>query len=88
MITRRNFLKTMGVAGVATAGLTACMGDRQGTGSASSQTDIPTDQMTYRTNPSTGDKVSLLGFGMMRLPSKDGRSAREGDAEIDQDMVN
>ena len=44
--------------------------------------------MTYRTNPKTGDKVSLLGFGMMRLPSVDGRSAREGNEEIDQEMVN
>ena len=44
--------------------------------------------MTYRTNPSTGDKVSLLGFGMMRLPSVGGRSAREGNEEIDQEMVN
>jgi Predicted oxidoreductases of the aldo/keto reductase family len=42
--------------------------------------------MTYRTNPKTGDKVSLLGYGFMRLPKipkKDG----SGD-EIDQDTVN
>lgn len=44
--------------------------------------------MTYRVNPTSGDKVSLLGFGMMRLPSVGGRSAREGNEEIDQDMVN
>ena len=45
--------------------------------------------MTYRTNPKTGDKVSILGYGMMRLPSLDGRSAREGGNDgIDQDMVN
>ena len=44
--------------------------------------------MTLRTNPKTGDKVSLLGFGMMRLPSVGGRSAREGNEEIDQEMVN
>ena len=43
--------------------------------------------MTYRTNPTTGDQVSLLGFGMMRLPSQAGGSAREGGA-IDQEMVN
>ena len=88
MITRRDFLKTMGVAGVATAGLTACIGGKQEGESNASSADLPKDQMTYRTNPSTGDKVSLLGFGMMRLPSKDGRSAREGDSEIDQEMVN
>lgn len=40
--------------------------------------------MTYRTNPTTGDRVSLLGFGMMRLPS-----VRRNDAEeIDQQQVN
>ncbi len=44
--------------------------------------------MTYRTNPTTGDKVSLLGYGCMRWPSVGGRSAREGNEEIDQEMVN
>ena len=40
--------------------------------------------MTLRTNPATLDKVSLLGYGMMRLPT-----IGEGqDAEIDQEMVN
>ena len=38
--------------------------------------------MTVRTSPTTGDKVSLLGFGMMRLPFRG-----ESD-EIDQEMVN
>ena len=83
-ITRRDFLKTMGVAGVAATGLSAC-GDNTNT---SVSGEIPTDGMTYRTNRSTGDKVSLLGFGMMRLPSVGGRSAREGNEEIDQEMVN
>ena len=35
-----------------------------------------------RDNPTSGDKVSLLGFGMMRLPF------REKRGEIDQEMVN
>ena len=39
-----------------------------------------TGNMTYRVNHFTKDKVSLLGYGMMRLPKKDG--------QIDQDMVN
>ena len=85
-ISRRGFLKTMGAAGLATAGLTACVGpDKKSSGSAGMEMS---DEMTYRTNPSTGDKVSLLGFGMMRLPSTGGRSAREGNEEIDQEMVN
>lgn len=84
-ISRRDFIKTMGAAGLATAGLTAC-GKQQGKASAG-QEPI-TGEMTYRTNPTSKDKVSLLGFGMMRLPSVGGRSAREGNEEIDQEMVN
>lgn len=86
---RRDFLKRMGAVGVVSAGLSACVGNK-GTSSESTITgEIPTDKMTYRVNPTSGDKVSLLGFGMMRLPSKSGRSAREGaDEEIDQDTVN
>lgn len=83
-LSRRTFLKRLGLTGVATTGLAAC-NSKQSNASA----PIPTDQMTLRTNPSSGDKVSLLGFGMMRLPSVSGRSAREGtDEEIDQEMVN
>lgn len=44
--------------------------------------------MTMRENPKTGEKVSLLGFGCMRWPSLDGRTAREGVGEIDQNAVN
>jgi len=50
--------------------------------------------MTYRKNTSTGDMVSLLGYGMMRLPvleaenDKNGGSARESESPIDQGIVN
>jgi predicted aldo/keto reductase-like oxidoreductase len=40
-------------------------------------------KMTFRTNPLTGDKVSLLGYGMMRLPTK-----VDNSDEFDQDMIN
>ena len=46
------------------------------------QLEPPVGKMTYRTCPSSGDKVSLLGYGMMRLPMK------EGTEEYDQDMIN
>ena len=36
--------------------------------------------MTYRTNRHMQDRVSLLGYGMMRLPQRDGT--------VDQEMVN
>lgn len=73
---------------MAATGLTACAGGGNDGASAASAAEIPADRMTYRTNPTSGDKVSLLGFGMMRLPSVGGRSAREGNEEIDQEMVN
>lgn len=83
ILSRRDFLKTLGAAGIASAGLSACSGSEKATNS-----EIPTDKMTYRTNPKTGEKVSLLGYGMMRLPSVGGHSAREGEEEIDQETVN
>lgn len=86
-ISRRDFLKTAGVAGVAAAGLVACTG-KNAENRTGDKLAAGGGQMTLRTNPKTGDKVSLLGFGMMRLPSVGGRSAREGNEEIDQEMVN
>lgn len=87
-ISRRDFFKLAGTAGIATAGLSACIGKSKTSSNVSTSTGEPSGEMTYRTNPTTGDKVSLLGFGMMRLPSVGGRSAREGNEEIDQEMVN
>lgn len=88
-ISRRDFLKTMGAAGIATTALASCVKQSGGKANQTSGGEIPKDKMTYRTNPKTGEKVSILGFGMMRLPSKSGRSAREGEGEeIDQETVN
>jgi len=42
--------------------------------------------MVYRTNPTTGDRVSLLGYGCMRWPTRK-RADGNGD-EIDQEAVN
>ena len=86
-ISRRDFFKKIGATGIATTGLAACV-NQDKNAISTSVTEIPTDRMTYRTSPTTGDKVSLLGFGMMRLPSVGGRSAREGNEDIDQEMVN
>ena len=51
--------------------------------------EVPLGQMTYRTD-THGQQVSLLGFGMMRLPFEGGAgAARENpQAPIDQEMVN
>ena len=47
------------------------------------QVEPPVGKMTYRTNPNNQDKVSILGYGMMRLPSK-----TENKDDFDQDMIN
>ncbi|MDE5622913.1 MAG: aldo/keto reductase, partial [Alistipes sp.] len=47
--------------------------------------EIPTDRMTYRTTPTTGDRVSLLGYGCMRWPTVPG--AGDSGNNIDQEAV-
>ncbi len=76
-INRRDFLKCLGAGSIAAAGLSTA-GCRTN-GSADGQ-----GEMTYRVNPNNGDKVSLLGYGMMRLPM----TGEGNDAVIDQEMVN
>jgi len=48
--------------------------------------DIPTDRMEYR-RLSQGDRVSLLGYGCMRWPSRPGTFG-PNENEIDQEQVN
>ena len=84
-INRRNFLKVVGGTALASAAvLPGCKNRQEAAHTAT--TEVSTDQMTYRTNPKTQDRVSLLGYGMMRLPnipSPDGTSST-----IDQEAVN
>lgn len=87
---RRSFLKRLGagasVVGVAMAGCDSK--NNAVTGNQTTQTEIPTDKMEYRTNPKTGEKVSLLGYGCMRWPTISGGAGRGQADEIDQEMVN
>ena len=78
-ISRRTFLKYLGLGSAAT--LAACAG-RKNDSEPDSLTEPPVGQMTYRTTPSTGDRVSLLGYGMMRLPTLPDSN------EFDQEMIN
>ena len=86
---RREFIKHIGGAAMATSVvLSACKSSNEKpqplTGILDGQ-----GEMTYRTNPNTGDKVSILGYGMMRLPVEGGGTFRDHpDANIDQEMVN
>jgi len=79
-ISRRSFLKYMG-AGAATAIAAAC-GRKNADNTSDSLTEPPVGQMTYRKNPTSGDEVSILGYGMMRLPTL------PDSEEFDQEMVN
>lgn len=92
-INRRDFLKRLGIGGAtaATAGLAACgpgKGNADADAGEAAGGDIPKDKMTYRTNPKTGEKVSILGYGCMRWPNTEGGYSRESDAPIDQEQVN
>ena len=91
-VSRRDFLRRMGL-GVGTAVTTMMLEPFEGlaeTGRRKKKTkDVAPDAsvppaavagMTYRIQHGTGDRVSLLGYGMMRLPNR--------DRQIDQDMVN
>ena len=80
---RREFLKK-GAVGVAamTAG-TAAIGKISGGGDDGSGANAT--QMEIRTNPVSGDKVSLLGFGCMRWPMIKGPNGKD---VIDQEAVN
>ncbi len=88
-IDRRKFLKVMGAGAVATtAALTGC-GDshRSQSGAGGSAPEGGYGEMTYRVNPHTGDKVSLLGYGCMRWPMRP-KADGSGEEEIDQETVN
>ena len=85
-ISRRSFLKLLGGGAIATAAvLTGCKSktETKAVEEYKQQVEPPVGKMTYRTNHTTGDKVSLLGYGMMRLPTE------ENNKDVyDQDMIN
>ena len=85
-IGRRDFLKVFG-GGVAASSisLAGCSYNKQSRGGVALG-DVPKDKMTYRKANSTGDQVSILGYGCMRwpllpVPGPDGNV-------IDQEAVN
>ncbi|MCM1176684.1 MAG: aldo/keto reductase [Bacteroides sp.] len=83
---RREFLKITGT-GIGAAGIGMIPGCSAAGNKSTAQDDVE-GKMTYRRNPSSGDNVSLLGYGCMRWPTIGNGSARDSDNDIDQDMVN
>lgn len=95
-INRRGFIKISGAVAATTA-LASCggnsnadLGDIDPMGHHTGP--VPTDKMTYRTNPKNGDKVSILGYGWMRLPmlpvEPTGDESNPPQEEIDQEQCN
>lgn len=84
-INRRDFLRFLGVGATAVAASCIINPDKKKDNKVSNREII--GDMTYRAN-NKGDKVSLLGFGCMRLPTVSNESARESSDEIDQEAVN
>lgn len=86
-ITRRDFLKRIGIGASATGlALVGCDADKTSGTDTSVNKETSKDKMTYRINPTTGDKVSLLGYGCMRWPMM---PSPDGNGEVvDQETVN
>lgn len=85
-IDRREFLKTLGLGAAATTVALYGCAPKSGSGTSAPQGEVPTDRMTCRTSSSTGDRVSLLGYGCMRWPLLE-TPAADGNP-IDQETVN
>ncbi len=88
---RRHFLKILGAGTALTTAAVYGCGDGKRTvvdpwGHHAG--DVPKDKMTYRENPATGDRVSILGYGCMRLPTIDVDGGEGNEDEIDQETVN
>ena len=81
---RRRFLRNIGVGGVSMIGLMAVDPFKAMALKQENNNKLPNgvqdNKMTFRVNRHTDDRVSLLGYGMMRLPQKDGH--------INQDEIN
>jgi len=89
-INRRKFLKVFGVGSIgAIAAMTGCKNPlKKNADLYKEQVEPPKGKMTYRINPHTNDKVSILGFGMMRLPLVGSDQSLESTAPVDQVALN
>lgn len=80
---RRRFLRNLGIAAAAVT-VSACGGKKL----TETSDTAKKREMTYRINPNTGDKVSLLGYGCMRFPTMGMKNGDESDQTLDQEAIN
>ena len=86
-MSRRDFLKIVGIStATATAATLAGCGPKGAENNETGVGTVPVGKMDYRTNPKTGERVSLLGYGCMRWPTLP--APEKGGNVIDQDAVN
>ena len=82
---RRDFLKIMGITTAAVgASMVGCTPNKEGTHATAA--GVGEGEMTVRINNKKGDRVGLLGYGMMRLPTIPNEDGTKGT--IDQEQVN
>ena len=81
---RRQVIKA-GAAGAATLGLSACKETAAKAGIVNDKADKGPGEMEMRTNPNSGDRVSILGYGCMRWQMKKDDNGRD---IVNQDSVN
>ena len=85
-LSRRNFLKYLGGGLAATAPAAAIITSCR---SGDARDGADATAMTTRVNPNSGDVVSLLGYGMMRLPElPKGTPDDPVTGPFDQEMIN
>ena len=87
-ISRRNFIKI--AAGTAAAlAVSSCSHTDRGDIERPRNQIRPSDgKLTYKTNPINGDRISILGYGCMHLPTSGKSSGHNQSAEIDQMVLN
>ncbi|MBP5770389.1 MAG: aldo/keto reductase [Bacteroidaceae bacterium] len=85
-ISRRHFLKYLAGSVAAVAPASAVLTSCKRSLSENTSEDI---KMTMRVNPNSGDRVGLLGYGMMRLPMlPEGSPEDPQTGRFDQEMIN
>ncbi|MBQ0080065.1 MAG: aldo/keto reductase [Alistipes sp.] len=89
-ISRKDFIKKLSLASLTVAGAGMFGACKQISKRKDDEANeyAQTGEMTYRIGKSHSDKVSLLGFGCMRLPTIQQDDEKTQDDEVDQEMVN